>query len=166
MRIFRIQNLIDRLNEERSCGRRIGLVCGCFDILHLGHIELFRFGRKHVDILVVGVDTDESIRRSKGANRPIHDVGVRLEQVAELRSVDYVFPIACDMVFGDPMSFESWRALLRALRPDVLITNQAADRFCEAKQLLADRLGMEFVVQKEKKAFSSTRVERLHLESP
>lgn len=165
MRVCEIEELADILDEIRDSGSRIGLVCGCFDILHLGHIELFRFARKHVDVLVVGMDTDRSIRKSKGAGRPIHDLTTRLEQIIELRSVDYAFPIEGEMTFGASDSFSVWRNMLSAIRPHAIISNGEADQYCAAKQKLARESGIQMIVQPRKRQFSSSRVEQLYLES-
>lgn len=165
MRIVELMELVSVLAEKRANGARIGLVCGCFDILHLGHIELFRYARRHVDILVVGMDTDMSIRRSKGPSRPIHDLRTRLQQVIELRSVNYAFAMEGEITFGDSGSIDAWRKLLRTLRPDVLITNREADQYCEEKESLASELGIQILIQERKREFSSTRVEQLYLES-
>jgi D-beta-D-heptose 7-phosphate kinase/D-beta-D-heptose 1-phosphate adenosyltransferase len=84
---------------------------GCFDILHPGHIRLFEEGKKQGDFLLVAVNTDETIRRQKGAQRPIFPLKERLEVLAALESVDFIVP------FHEDTPLE----LILLLKPDVLI---------------------------------------------
>ena len=102
----KVSNLSQQL---RSLGKKIVSTNGCFDILHLGHIEYLDQARNQGDVLVVGVNTDSSVRAIKGKERPIHDEQTRLRQVAGLEAVDYVvlFPEK------NPENF------LKKLRPDL-----------------------------------------------
>src|SRR3989344_3127308 len=84
----------------KKSGKKIGFITGCFDILHEGHIDLFRFAKKHVDFLVIALDSDEAIREGKpacrqgrGEGRPIHSQKQRARILSELESVDMVIPI-------------------------------------------------------------------------
>jgi D-glycero-beta-D-manno-heptose 1-phosphate adenylyltransferase len=90
-------------------GRTLALTNGCFDVLHVGHVRLIGDARRHGDLLVVALNTDESARRNKGAERPWVPLVERMEVIAALTGVDYVTS------FGEPTAAE----LLRALRPDV-----------------------------------------------
>jgi D-beta-D-heptose 7-phosphate kinase/D-beta-D-heptose 1-phosphate adenosyltransferase len=95
----------------RSAGKRIAFTNGCFDILHRGHLCTFAEARKHGDILMVGVNSDGSVRRLKGAGRPIMDEAARSELVAALEMVDYV------VVFGE----DTPRELIEEIQPDVIV---------------------------------------------
>ncbi len=142
-------------------GKRVGLACGCFDILHLGHIEHLRFAKSCCDVLLVGVDSDASIRCSKGDGRPIHSQQVRLLQLEELRSVDHAFAIDCEIEFGGDAATKQWRALLARIRPDVLITHGQADRYSADKKRHCLELGIEIIFDEQKKVFSTTGIEKL-----
>ena len=65
---------------------------GCFDILHVGHIELFRYAKSLGDELVVGIDSDEKIRLDKGKKRPINDVQYRMTMLQSIKYIDKVIP--------------------------------------------------------------------------
>ena len=65
---------------------------GCFDILHKGHIELFRYAKSLGDELVVGIDSDEKIRLDKGKNRPINDLQYRMTMLQSIKYIDKVIP--------------------------------------------------------------------------
>ncbi|HET7093049.1 MAG TPA: D-glycero-beta-D-manno-heptose 1-phosphate adenylyltransferase, partial [Thermomicrobiales bacterium] len=83
--------LRDRLDADRSAGKRIVFTNGVFDILHAGHVQLLRRARALGDILVVGVNSDASTRRLKGPARPINRERDRLALVAALESVSHAF---------------------------------------------------------------------------
>jgi len=105
----------DRMAREaarwRERGLRVGFTNGCFDILHRGHIVYLSQAREWCDRLVVGLNTDRSVRELKGEGRPVNDLESRALVLAGLRSVDLVVP------FDD----ETPLALIEAARPDVLI---------------------------------------------
>ena len=99
------------LNQERKKKRRIVFTNGCFDLLHKGHVSYLEKARKKGDLLVVALDTDESVRSLKGPTRPINTLADRMEVIAALESVDYVTWFEK----SDPAP------LIRKLRPDVLV---------------------------------------------
>jgi len=98
-----------RLQKKR--GRAIVFTNGCFDLLHVGHVALLEAARRHGDFLVVGVNTDFSVRLLKGEGRPIVPLRERMEVLAALRSVD------CVVSFAEPTPAR----LIARLRPDVLV---------------------------------------------
>lgn len=100
-----------RVTLWRQRGQRIGFTNGCFDLLHPGHIALLARARAACDRLVVGLNTDASIRRLKGPDRPVQNEAARATVLASLESVDIVVPFAEDT----PL------ALIEALRPDLLV---------------------------------------------
>ena len=97
--------------EAREQGRRIVFTNGCFDILHPGHIHCLKMAGDQGDLLVVGVNDDESVRGLKGAGRPVLPVEQRMEILASLFFVDYVVP------FPESTPLE----LVTAVQPDVLV---------------------------------------------
>ncbi len=121
-----MESLSSSSEQWKERGMKVGLVCGCFDILHIGHIELFRFAKQNSDILIVGTDSDASVRNAKGKGRPIHRQDIRLEQLSELQSIDYVFMIDEIECFGDSGSGVVWEKMLERISPDVLFTNKHA----------------------------------------
>jgi len=99
------------LASLRAAGRRVVFTNGCFDLLHVGHIQFLETARSLGDCLVVAINSDESVRRVKGAPRPLLPEAERAALLASLNFVDYV------VVFGE----SSPEPLLRRLRPDVLV---------------------------------------------
>ena len=100
----------DHVALWRSLGLKIGFTNGVFDLLHRGHLHSLEQAKRRVDRLVVGVNSDASVKRLKGPGRPIQDEAARAAVLAALRSVDLV------VVFGEDTPEE----LIRALKPDVL----------------------------------------------
>ena len=92
-------------------GAKVVLVCGCFDLLHPGHIRLLKYARMEGRILIVGINSDRSASKLKGEDRPILSAWVRAEILAGLDAVTHV------VVFDDPHPGR----VLAALRPDVYV---------------------------------------------
>ncbi len=108
-RILERNRLIARVAIARKGGARVVFANGCFDLLHVGHVRYLEAAKGLGDLLVVGVNSDEQVRRLKGEGRPFVPERERAEVIAALRAVDYV------TVFHEPTVTE----LLLALRPDV-----------------------------------------------
>jgi len=104
----RARALSSRLRER---GLRVVFTNGCFDILHAGHVTLLEKAASLGDVLIVGVNSDRSVRRLKGRGRPIVPLGERMEMLAGLRAVDYVVP------FTAPTPAR----LIARLRPHLLV---------------------------------------------
>jgi len=103
----------DRLLVERerlrSAGKRVGFTNGCFDLLHVGHVRYLHDARDLVDAMIVGVNTDASVRELKGPDRPVVPEEERAELIAALESVEYV------VLFADRTA----ERIVGALRPEV-----------------------------------------------
>ena len=95
----------------RARGQRIGFTNGCFDLLHPGHISLLRQARQTADRLVVGLNSDASVRRLKGEGRPVQGEAARAQVLASLETVDLV------VIFAEDTPVR----LIEALRPDCLV---------------------------------------------
>ncbi|HBI22625.1 MAG TPA: D-glycero-beta-D-manno-heptose 1-phosphate adenylyltransferase [Nitrospiraceae bacterium] len=100
--------VIARLKQD---GKRIVFTNGCFDIIHVGHIRYLKSAKELGDILVIGLNSDESVRKIKGDNRPIVSQGERAEVLSSIRSVDYV------VIFNEPDPYNT----IAAIKPDILI---------------------------------------------
>jgi D-beta-D-heptose 7-phosphate kinase/D-beta-D-heptose 1-phosphate adenosyltransferase len=111
------QKIVDRdtaagkAQAWRRQGLRVGFTNGCFDLLHPGHVALLRQARGACDRLIVGLNSDASVRRLKGPGRPVQTAAARSAVMASLEPVDLV------VEFGE----DTPQALIEALRPDVLV---------------------------------------------
>ncbi len=106
---------LERLREIREdlkrAGRKVVFTNGCFDLLHGGHVHLFKFAKSQGDVLIVAVNDDASIQRFKGPERPIFPLAERLEILSALDSIDYLIPFSEDTPIR----------LIETLLPDVLV---------------------------------------------
>jgi rfaE bifunctional protein nucleotidyltransferase chain/domain len=113
-RIYLIEELAPVTAEHRRQGRMVVFTNGCFDLLHVGHIRYLARAKSEGDILVVGLNSDRSVRELKGPDRPVQRQEDRAEILAALRAVDYV------VVFDEPTPI----GLIMALKPDVLVKGE------------------------------------------
>ena len=115
--------------KARAAGRRVVLANGCFDLLHVGHVRYLEDARALGDLLIVGVNGDDAVRRLKGPGRPLMPAAERAEMLAALRAVDHV------VVFED----DTADRLVALLRPAVHAkgTDYTAESVPERASVLA-----------------------------
>ena len=110
-KIYSREDMVRECNVWRAMGRKIVFTNGCFDILHHGHLDLLARAADQGNVLVLGLNTDNSVKRLKGPERPVTNEQDRAFQVASLLCVDAV------CLFDEDTPAE----LIQALRPDVLV---------------------------------------------
>lgn len=84
------RDLAHALADERAAGRTIAFANGCFDVLHVGHLRYLQDAARQADVLVVGINGDQSVRELKGAGRPVMNEAERAELISSIRGVSYV----------------------------------------------------------------------------
>jgi rfaE bifunctional protein nucleotidyltransferase chain/domain len=104
-------HLVSRLAKAKRAGKRIVFTNGVYDLIHAGHVTLLEKAKRFGNVLVVGINTDASVRRFKGTKRPIAGEKDRAKVLAALSDVDYV------TFFAEDTPYE----LIRMLKPDVLV---------------------------------------------
>jgi D-beta-D-heptose 7-phosphate kinase/D-beta-D-heptose 1-phosphate adenosyltransferase len=109
--VLSLHEAILQFGPGKRNGRRVVFSNGCFDLLHPGHIETLERARSFGDVLIVGVNSDRSVREMKGAGRPIMPEGERAEILGAMECVDAV------VIFDEPTP----RVVIAALLPDVLV---------------------------------------------
>src|SRR2546430_13450763 len=85
-----LDGLKHELDSRRRLGQRVAFTNGCFDVLHAGHIQYLQEARAQGDVLVVGLNSDASVRALKGKTRPVQPLAARALILAALQAVDYV----------------------------------------------------------------------------
>jgi D-beta-D-heptose 7-phosphate kinase/D-beta-D-heptose 1-phosphate adenosyltransferase len=110
-KILPLEKLCQEVETRRKVGQKVVFTNGCFDVLHAGHVEYLEEARRQGDFLVVGLNSDTSIRTLKGSHRPVNPLDARIKVLSGLQAVQYV------VVFEE----ESPLRLIQALRPDVLV---------------------------------------------
>lgn len=127
-KVVSLDHAIHQVRRHQAKGKSVGFTNGCYDLLHLGHLDSFRQAKNACDFLVVAVNSDASVRRLKGDSRPIQDERTRSAIVAALSCVDLVILFDDDNAVG----------LIDALRPDVIAKQgYAIKKWPEAQRVKA-----------------------------
>jgi len=143
-KIISPQTLKKKLIALRRRGKTIAFTNGCFDLMHLGHVKYLQASKKKDRILIVGLNSDESTRRIKGAPRPICPQKSRAAVLAALESVDFV------VIFNEDTPYK----LIQAIKPDVLI--KGAD--WKGKEVVGADTAKKVELIKYIKGFSTTDI--------
>lgn len=106
-----LERLLEILKEEKRKGKVVVFTNGCFDVIHAGHVDYLEKAKKLGDILVVGLNSDYSVRRIKGEKRPIIPQEMRAKVLSSLKPVDYI------VIFEE----DTPAKLIEAIKPDVLV---------------------------------------------
>ncbi|MCD6225078.1 MAG: D-glycero-beta-D-manno-heptose 1-phosphate adenylyltransferase [Deltaproteobacteria bacterium] len=110
-KIIKSEDISSKIQAFKKNGKRIVFTNGCFDILHAGHVRYLAAAGAEGDILVVGLNSDKSVKSIKGNKRPIISQDQRAEVLAALESVNYI------TIFNEPDPFK----LICRIKPDVLV---------------------------------------------
>jgi D-beta-D-heptose 7-phosphate kinase/D-beta-D-heptose 1-phosphate adenosyltransferase len=138
--------------RHRAAKRRIVFTNGCFDILHAGHVRYLAEAKSHGDVLVVGLNADDGVRRLKGAGRPLNPVADRAEVLSALAVVDHV------VVFDEDVP----TALIEQVQPDVLVKGRDyADKVVEGREIVEARGGRVVLADLHEGRSTTGLVERI-----
>lgn len=151
--ILKAEALLPFLETYRQEGKKIVLTQGSFDLVHIGHARYCVEAKKHGDILIVGVDSDEKVRARKGPDRPVVPEEERLEMLTYLSSVDHV-------VLKDKEAAK-WN-LIKLVRPDILIATKqtyTADKIKELEKFC----GQVVVLEPRATTSTSAKIRRLQI---
>jgi D-beta-D-heptose 7-phosphate kinase/D-beta-D-heptose 1-phosphate adenosyltransferase len=113
-KIVTLEDLVTRLGKVRKSGQKIVFTNGCFDIMHVGHVRYLADAGSEGDLLVVGLNSDASVRIIKGDKRPIVRQNHRAEVLASLGCVNFI------VIFDEPDPLK----LIQTLKPDVLVKGE------------------------------------------
>ena len=144
-KIVLLPQLRELLSGLKAQNKRVVFANGCFDALHVGHIRYLSGAKQQGDLLVVGINSDDSVRRLKGPGRPVLDEQARAKLVAALRDVDYV------IIFAEP----NVEHLLEELRPDVHAKGTDYTAESVPERAVADRLGVRVAIVGDPKDHST-----------
>ncbi len=126
-KLISLEELVPIAKRRRRAGQKMAFTNGCFDILHAGHVAYLEAARRLADFLVVGLNSDDSVRRLKGPSRPVNQDGLRAQVLAGLSAVDYVVIFREDT----PLRLIEW------LSPDILVKGEdwEEERIVGARQV-------------------------------
>ena len=137
----------DHFAPLRAAGKKLVTTNGCFDILHAGHVTYLAKAKKLGDLLVVGINSDASVRKLKGPSRPFQNESDRLLLIGSLRMVNAAF------IFGE----DDPRAFLEIVRPDVHVKGGDYDRTILEKEVV-QRHGGRIEIVPFVKGYSTTSI--------
>lgn len=140
----RISQLISSLKKSK---KKIVLTQGTFDLVHIGHGRYLQKAKSYGDVLIVGVDSDEKVRKRKGPDRPVVPEDERMEMLTYFRSVDYVVL--------KPLNEEKF-SLIKKIHPDVLVLTQETHERYTSEQLAEVKTLCGKIVVLEAQATTST----------
>lgn len=106
-----LSGLLKITNRLKKSGKKIVFTNGCFDILHFGHVSYLKKAKSYGDVLVVGLNSDTSVRKIKGPSRPVQNQTARTGVLSALKCVDYV------VLFNEPTPIK----LIEKIKPDILV---------------------------------------------
>jgi rfaE bifunctional protein nucleotidyltransferase chain/domain len=140
-----IVTLADRLRKQ---GKRIVTTNGSFDIFHFGHVKLLKECKKQGDVLIVGINSDHSVKQYKSPDRPINPENARAGVIAALESVDYVF------IFDDTTP-NRW---LELIKPQIHCNSSEYGENCVERPVL-DKIGTRLhLVKRKQDGLSTTEI--------
>jgi len=147
------KNLNDLLGKLRADGKVIVTTNGCFDILHVGHVRYLEKAKEFGDVLIIALNSDESVRKIKGPNRPINNENDRAEVLSALEFADYI------ILFDD----ESPQDLLAFIKPDIHTkgSDYSTETLPELKVIVENGGRVEFIDLVEGKSTTSI-IEKLN----
>ncbi|HYM45804.1 MAG TPA: adenylyltransferase/cytidyltransferase family protein [Solirubrobacteraceae bacterium] len=149
-----LEEMTRTVTHLKGLGYRAVLTSGSFDLIHLGHVKYLARAKQFGDVLAVGVDSDAKIRRRKGEDRPMVPEGERLEMLAYQRPVD--------LIFLKEDGEERW-ALIKAVRPDVLVLTADHSYSEDDLRALGELCGQIEVVERQASVTTSERIRQMYM---
>ena len=143
----------DRLHAE---GRTLVFTNGCFDILHRGHADYLAFARSQGDALVVGLNSDASVRRAKGPTRPVNPEQDRAYVLGSLRAVDFV------VIFDE----DEPRDLIAQILPDVLVKGKDWAHYVSGREIVEANGGRVVLAEMVEGRSTTATIERMRSSQP
>lgn len=135
--IINRKDLISTVEKLKKENKKIVFTNGCFDILHIGHVRYLKKSASYGDILIIGLNSDSSVKKLKGESRPINNEQDRAELLSELGFVDYV------VIFSE----DTLEKLLDEIKPDIYTkgADYTLETLPEAKTVLKNNGKVEFI---------------------
>jgi len=150
-KIWKRDELAVECGRLRAAGKRIVFTNGCFDLMHAGHATYLQFAREQGDVLIVGLNSDASVRRNKGPLRPIVDEQSRARMMAALECVDGVTWFDED----EP------KELIGELQPDVLVKSEDWAHYVSGRDIVEARGGKVVLAPMVEGLSTTTIIERI-----
>lgn len=142
----------------RKNKQKVVFIHGCFDLLHMGHIELFQYAKEYGNIVIVAVNSDKTIKINKGHNRPINRLEYRLKQLDELSSISVITYIKDTLDFESPEADTYFGNIESFISPDYLLTSVKKDIYYEKKKTRLSDSGISLLEFTNELPVSTTKI--------
>ena len=139
-------------------GKTIGLITGCFDVFHIGHVKTLQFAKKRCDVLIVGIDNDKSVRINKGKGRPIFKARERAIVLASTSMADFIFIVPEIFKSGSLKSEMVHDKITQLLQPNCIISHPPTDSQWKNRKNRAEKFNTKWMPHKEKTLTTSTQI--------
>ncbi len=153
-KIINLQLLDKEVKSIKKTDKSIVLVGGCFDILHVGHIKFLKEAKKQSDYLLVLLESDETVKKLKGVNRPYFPQKDRAEVLSSIKYVDYI------VLLNPVVKDEDYNKLISKIRPDIIAVT-ANDPIMKKKKIQAKLVEGKLAVIPIVKTYSSSKLAKL-----
>lgn len=153
-KILTVKEAINTSNKLRSKGKRIVLVGGCFDILHMGHIEFLEKAKEKGDILIVLLESDKGVKKLKGVKRPFHSQMNRAKILSFISLINYV-------VLLPYLQTDEYDEIITKIKPDIIATTKGDENRIHKERQAKKVNGLVFDVIERIKGMSSTRIAQI-----
>jgi len=153
-KLHSLDSLVKEIARRRKLKHKIVFTNGCFDVMHRGHIEYLSFCKAHGDIVIVGLNSDSSVKAIKGPERPINDQYDRAAVLEGLESVDYI------VIFDEPTPLN----LITQVKPDILVKGQDwADKGVVGREFVESYGGQVLLAPLVEGKSSTSTIEKIRL---
>ncbi len=152
-KIISYQKLLLAVKQLRKTGAKIILATGCFDILHFSHRQFLKKAKEQGDILIVGLESDQRVFKLKGIGRPINKWEKRAKALAELKAVDFIFPLPDDLHKAVVQ-----KKIIGRIRPDLLAVSSHTKHLENKKKIMEKYKGRLMIVLTFDPRFSTTKI--------
>lgn len=142
---------LKQLDSVKKGGKKIVLVGGCFDIFHIGHLKFLKTAKKNNDLLIVLLESDATVRRLKGEQRPINNQRERAGVLAALDLIDTV------ILLPELKTDQEYSTLIAKIRPAVIAVTEG-DPILEKKRDQAEMIGAKFLIIPKAKTKSTSQL--------
>jgi len=153
-KIINYSQLSKIYNNFKKDNKTTVLVTGVFDLLHQGHIQFLQKAKKHGDLLLVGLESDERVMQMKGIDRPVENINERMNKVAKLNYVDFVFAL--------PVNFDNMERerFIAVLKPDIFAVSSHTQYLAKKRDIMNKYGGKVVIVMQKDDRFSTTQIIR------
>lgn len=142
-----LKDIVKIVEKTKEKGKTVGMLTGNFDVLHINHIKLFNAGKSAIDILIVGVDSNEIAAAYREPEaKLVNSLERRCEILDNIKTIDHVFPIESDEILNSSEEVHEFHVgLAKKISPTHIIANPLGDKYIDDRRNRCKQLGIELL---------------------